>query len=168
MFIKTFDAFSALCFMNDIQFLYMANRIGKYGDKPTMYLAYWGIVMDMIYHLSAETLGPVGYLSASSFIFISFLPYRFIWKDLKFTIFYTFMTILTWALGYLMHLKPVKDFDDFINHPVRGDDWFMVGHGGNHITTSFTYTFYIWWLMKNRYYNHNVVTNDKETNGFKK
>lgn len=149
-----FDAFSALCLANDVQFLYMSAKIGKYGDKAVMYLAYLGILFDILYHFGGEKQGIIGNLAAFPFIPITFLPYRFIYKDLWATVGYTFMSALTWYLGYLMHQQPPKDFNDFVSHPVRGDDWFLLGHGGNHITTSFTYTFYVWWLMKNRYYNN--------------
>ena len=147
-----FDAFSGMCFANDFQFLYMASRIGKYGDKPVMYLAYLGIFFDMLFHFGGETNGIIGNMSAFPFVPITFLPLRYLYKDKPAMIGYIIMSVLTWGLGYLMHLKPPKDFHDFITHPVRGDDWFVLGHGGNHITTTFTYTFYIWWLMKNRYY----------------
>src|SRR3989338_9313444 len=97
-FIKL-DALSALCFLNDFQFIYMTTKLHKYGDPLTAYFAYVGIFFDMLFHAGVESNGLMGNLSALPFLFITFFPYRYIYKDKWALTWYTAMTALTYYLG---------------------------------------------------------------------
>jgi hypothetical protein len=144
--LRSLDAFSALCFFNDFQFVFMVTKIQKYGDPLTAYFAYVGIFFDALFHLGLEQNALLGNLSAFPFLFITVFPYRFIYKDKVAMAWYTGLTILTYYLGSFTGVPT-----DPLHHPARGDKGFVLAHGGNHCVTTLTYTLYVWWLMKNKH-----------------
>ena len=140
--LSSFDAFSSLCLLNDFQFAYMTIELYKYGDTLTAACALIGTVFDFLFHLSHEANGYFGNVAAAPFLIISFSPLRFIYKDKFAVAWYVALTAVSWWLGSFTGTPK-------LGHPVRTDPGFVIAHGANHIVTTTTYTFYIWWLMKN-------------------